>query len=72
MIASTSALRKAYSSSDDDVTFTWQVLGGVRYVINKHVMLYSGVRYWDAGDVDMTIESANVSFVVEAGLRVYF
>jgi opacity protein-like surface antigen len=59
--------------TEDDLTFTWQVLGGVQFAIGNHLLLYSGVRYFDAGQPDLdTFGSPNTSFAVEAGLRVYF
>jgi opacity protein-like surface antigen len=59
--------------SEDDTTFSWQVLGGVSFSIGGQLMLYGGVRYFDAGDVDFdSFDGENSSFAIEAGLRVYF
>lgn len=59
--------------TEDDVTFSWQVLGGVQLSLGRTLLLYGGVRYFDAGEVDLdAIETDNASFAVEAGVRVYF
>ncbi len=59
--------------TEDDFTFSWQVLGGVQYAIGNHLLIFGGVRYFDAGEVDLdAFDADNASFAVEAGLRVYF
>jgi opacity protein-like surface antigen len=59
--------------SDTDVTFTWQARGGVQYALGRHVVLFGGVNYLDAGDVSFdTFGGENQSLAFEAGLRVYF
>ena len=58
---------------DDDTTFSWQVLGGVKFAIDSQLVLYTGVRYFDAGDVNFdTLGGENQSLSVEFGFRVYF
>lgn len=58
---------------DEDVTISWQVMGGVQYAIGRHIVVFGGVRYFDAGDVQFeTFGSENKSISVEIGLRVYF
>ncbi len=58
--------------SDDDTTFSWQVLGGVQFSTGN-LLLYGGVRYFDAGDVDFEdFGGENSSLAVEAGVRLYF
>ncbi len=60
-------------SGDTDTTLAWQVMGGVQYAIGAHLVLYSGVRYFDAGTVGFdTFQSGNKSVSVELGLRIYF
>ncbi len=58
---------------DTDTTLAWQVMGGVQYAFGAHLVLYSGVRYFDAGTVGFdTFQSENRSVSVELGLRVHF
>ena len=58
---------------DDAFTFTWQVMGGAQMALGRHVMLFGGVKYFDAGDVIFdTFGGTNRSLAFEAGLRVYF
>ncbi len=59
--------------ADEDLTFCWQVVGGVQYAIGRHVMLFGGLKYFDAGEVGFNaFGGKNRSLGVEAGLRVYF
>jgi opacity protein-like surface antigen len=59
--------------SDTDVTFTWQVMGGVQYALGSHILFFGGVQYLDAGDVSFdTFGGENRSLAFQAGLRVYF
>ena len=58
---------------DTDTTLAWQVMGGVQYAFGPHLVLYSGVRYFDAGTVAFdTFQSENKSISVELGLRIHF
>jgi len=58
---------------DTDTTLAWQVMGGVQCAFGAHLVLYGGVRYFDAGTVVFeTFQSENKSVSVELGLRVYF
>ena len=58
---------------DDAITFTWQVTGGAQMAFGRHVMLFAGIKYFDAGDVIFeTFGGTNRSFNFELGLRVYF
>ena len=58
---------------DTDMTLAWQFMGGVQYTFGRHLVLYSGVRYFDAGTVEFeTFQSANSSIAFEIGLRLYF
>lgn len=59
--------------SDDDTTFAWQVMGGVTFDVSARAQLYTGVRYFDAGDVDFELLGGeNSSLSWEFGLRIYF
>ena len=58
---------------DTDTTLAWQAMGGVQYAFGAHLVLYSGLRYFDAGTVGFnTFQSENKSLSVELGLRVHF
>ncbi len=58
---------------DDDTTFSWQALGGIKYAVGPQLVFYTGVRYFDAGDVDFdTLGGENQSLNIEFGFRVYF
>jgi len=58
---------------DTDTTFAWQAMGGVQYAFGAHFVLYSGVRFFDAGTVAFeTFRSQNSSISIELGLRLYF
>ncbi len=58
---------------DTDTTLAWQLMGGVQYAFGRHFVVYSGVRYFDAGTVGFqTFQSENKSISIELGLRVYF
>ncbi len=58
---------------DTDTTLAWQLMGGVQYAFGRHLVIYSGVRYFDAGTVGFqTFQSENKSISIELGLRVYF
>jgi opacity protein-like surface antigen len=59
--------------ADTDVTFSWQVTGGVQYELGAHLVLFGGVKYFDAGHVGFeTFGGENRNLAVEVGLRVYF
>ena len=56
-----------------DTTIAWQAMGGLQYAFGAHFLLYSGVRYCDAGTVQFeTFQSDNSSLSIELGLRYYF
>lgn len=58
---------------DEDTKFAWQFLGGLKYVIDEHWVVYLGGRYFDAGDVDFdALGGEYTSVVIEAGFRFYF
>ncbi len=59
--------------NDSDFSLAWQVMGGARWSIGEHWVLFGGVRYFDAGDVDFeTFGGTNRSLNVELGVRFYF
>ena len=59
--------------SDTDTAFAWQVLGGVKYHINSHWMVYTGGRFWSLDDLNFGGLGADVSTVDwELGFRYYF
>ena len=58
---------------DTDTTLAWQAMGGLQYAFGAHFVLYSGVRFFDAGTVGFeTFQSDNSSISIELGLRYYF
>lgn len=58
---------------DTDTTLTWQAMAGLQYAFGSHFVLYSGVRFFDAGTVEFeTFQSDNSSISIEMGLRYYF
>ena len=58
---------------DTDTTLAWQLMAGVQYAVGGHLVLYSGVRYFDAGTVEFsTFRSENKSLSLEVGLRFHF
>jgi opacity protein-like surface antigen len=58
---------------DTDTTISWQAMGGVQWAFGAHFVLYSGVRFFDAGTVEFeTFQSDNSSVSIELGLRYYF
>ncbi len=58
---------------DTDTTLAWQGMVGVQYAFGAHLVLYSGLRYFDAGTVGFdTFQSENKSLSVELGLRIHF
>ena len=58
---------------DEDTTFAWQFLGGLKYAIDEHWVVYLGGRYFDAGDVNFaTLGGEYKSISLEAGFRFYF
>lgn len=61
------------SASDHDTVFAWQVLGGVKYHINSHWMVFTGARFWSLEDVELSGLGVDVSTVDwELGFRFYF
>lgn len=61
------------TASDNDFGFAWQVLGGVKYHINAHWMVYTGVRYWALDDLNFSgIETDLTTVEWEFGFRFYF
>ncbi len=58
---------------DEDTKFSWQFLGGLKYAIDEHWVVYLGGRYFDAGDVNFaTLGGEYTSISLEAGFRFYF
>ena len=58
---------------DEDTKFAWQFLGGLKYAIGEHWVVYLGGRYFDAGDVNFaTLGGEYKSISLEAGFRFYF
>ncbi len=58
---------------DEDTKFAWQVLGGLKYAIDEHWVVFLGGRYFDAGDVNFaTLGGEYKSLSIELGFRYYF
>ena len=61
------------TASDNDIAFAWQFLGGVKYHIDTHWMVYTGVRYWSLDDLNFSGIGTDLSTVDwEFGFRYYF
>lgn len=59
--------------SESETSFAWQVLGGVKYHIDSHWMVYTGARFWSVEDLNyggLGVELSTVDW--ELGFRYYF
>ena len=60
-------------SGQEDVTFSWQAIGGVQYAFSENFVAYGGVTYFDAGDIEFeSFIAENSSLGLVFGLRLYF
>lgn len=62
---------------EEDVTFAYQVMGGISVDLSHNLELFGGVRWFDALEPEFeesggTLEVENRSVNIEAGLRIYF
>ena len=58
---------------EEDFTFAYQLRGGLTFNITDNIMLFGGVRWFDATEPDFDgVEVELQSLDVELGLRLYF
>ncbi len=61
------------AANDDDSGFAWQILGGIKYHIDEHWMVYTGGRFWNMDDLNFSGVGTDLSTVSwEFGFRYYF